>query len=135
MYFNNCIANVYIMPDEDEKNFSAAFLIKKEMDHEKHIEALSWDSVHIVHVGHLADKLELKLTSTVFITLGMNWKDMGNMSLCGSCAHSKNKNVPYGTSFKQNPNGFYMAEIGLIIEENEDNLRAKVADSYITKQR
>jgi len=55
MYFDYCMANVYVMPDEESDDFSAAFLIKKDMEHEKHIEALGWDSLHTVNVSHKAD--------------------------------------------------------------------------------
>jgi hypothetical protein len=112
MYFDYCMANVYVMPDEESDDFSAAFLIKKEMEHEKHIEALGWDSVHTVNVSHKADSVEIKVISTVFITLGLNWKDMGKMSLAGSCAHTKSKTFARDASFTQNPNGFYMMNIG-----------------------
>lgn len=99
MYFDYCLANVYVMPDEESEDFSAAFLIKKEMEHEKHIEALGWDSVHTVHVGHKADAIEIKVSSTVFITLGLKWKDMGKMSLAGSCAQTKNKTFAKDANF------------------------------------
>jgi len=59
----------------------------------------------------------------VFITFDMNWKELGKMSLAGSCAKSNKKSIALPMDFAQNPNGFHMQQIGVLIELNEGELR------------
>lgn len=77
---------MYIAEAEVQVGFNAAFLIKKELTHDKHIEGTSWDSIHVVNVEVANNKLNIEVTSTVFVTFDCNYKTLGKMSLAGSCA-------------------------------------------------
>jgi capping protein (actin filament) muscle Z-line, beta len=130
------ISSVYLAESQEENGFQAAFLIKKNIDHEKHIEGTCWDSIHVVSLSIKDNKCYIDLTSTVFITFQCNWKDLGQMALAGSCAKVAKKHaIALPGDYAKNPNGFYLSQIGAIVEENEGRLRETVNDHYITKQR
>ena len=109
LYYDNATTSVYVAETDAEKGFNAAFLIKKELKHDKHIEGTCWDSIHVANVEVKDNKLHLELVSTVFVTFDSNMKDLGKMSLAGSCAKSKKKDgVPLPMDYHKNPNGVYM---------------------------
>jgi hypothetical protein len=55
------------------------------------------------------NKCNIDLTSTVFITFETNWKELGKMSLAGSCAKVAKKHaIALPMDFAKNPNGFYL---------------------------
>ena len=110
------------LAEAEQAGFNAALLIKKELDHEKHIEETSWDSVHVVNCAISPDnKATYTLTSTVFITMDANIQALGKMSLAGSCANQRvKKDVPLNA---QNPNSTHIQQIGMMIEAIEDVMR------------
>jgi len=48
LYYDNAMTSVYVA-EAEEGGFNAAFLVKKTLEHEKHIEGTCWDSIHVVN--------------------------------------------------------------------------------------
>lgn len=135
LYYGDATTSCYVAETGEENSFNAAFLIKKELAKEKHIEDTTWDACHVVNVTVKDNKCTFITTSTVFITFNANMTDLGKMSLAGSGAKTIKKTVSLPADYAKNPDGFYCAYIGQFIETNEGELRTQVVDHYVTKQR
>lgn len=135
LYYNLAKTSVYVMETDAENGFNAAFLIKKDLENEKHIDSAAWDSIHAVNCEMKDNKLNTEVTSTLFVTFDSTYGELGKMNLAGSCAKQTKKSVPVPMDWHKNPNGVWLHQIGMIIEQNEQELRAQVTDLYITRQR
>jgi len=85
-----------------------------------------------------APKVTYKVISTVMISLTMSRPDsVGNMEIHGSSSKSSNEtvNLPDDFGNGSDPDQFHIATIGRLIENNEDQLRNTVNDTYVNKQR
>ena len=86
LYFDAAETSVYVAESDAKEGFNAAFLIRKELTNEKHVDLASWDSIHVVNCEVKDNKLNLEVTSTVFVMFDCKYKALGKMSLAGSCA-------------------------------------------------
>ena len=59
------------------------------------------------------------------------------MTIHGSSSKSASEQMQLPADFGSgtDPDGFHIAQIGRLIEANDDSLRATVQDNYISKQR
>ena len=139
LYYDQALSSVYFN-DTEEPGFKAAFLVKKDMDHTAGIKKGNWDAIHIV-VCKLRDagKAAYTVISTAMISLEIESATIGNMVLTGSTSKNAKDlvNIPdtIGKPGEVNFETFHIANIGKLIEQNEDKLRSEVADLYINKQR
>ena len=108
------------------------------MDHTAGIKKGNWDAIHIV-VCKLRDagKAAYTVISTAMISLEIESATIGNMVLTGSTSKNAKDlvNIPdtIGKPGEVNFETFHIANIGKLIEQNEDKLRSEVADLYINK--
>lgn len=78
--------------------------------------------------------MSYKVISTVMISLEVATPTIGSMSIHGSSSKQAKEDVQLGADV-QDVDHFHIANIGRIIERNEDELRTTVNDNYIGKQR
>lgn len=62
---------------------------------------------------------------------------VGSVNIHGSCTKSDAVTVQLPNDFgtRTDPDDFHIAQIGRLIESNEDTLRSTVQDTYLSKQR
>lgn len=127
------------MNDTESQGFNGCFLVKKEMDQNASVKEGTWDAIHIV-VCDMSDaaKASYKVISTVMISLAMTQPSgVGKLTLHGSSSKSCSDSVALPKDFggKTNAHDFHIAQIGRLIEANEDSLRTTVQETYLIKQR
>lgn len=138
LYYDYATSSVYFK-DTDTQGFDACFLVKKEMDKTSKVRGGTWDAIHIV-VCTMKDapKVSYKVLSTIMISLEMiEPNGVGTITLHGSSSKNASEQVQLPNDFgdRTDPDVFHIAQIGRLIEANEDVLRATVQDTYISKQR
>lgn len=138
LYYDFATSSVYFN-DTEGQGFNACFLVKKEMDPNATVKDGTWDAIHIV-VCDMSDaaKATYKVISTVMISLEMSQPSgIGKLTLHGSSSKSCSDSVALPVDFggRTEPKDFHIAQIGRLIEANEDSLRNVVQDTYIAKQR
>jgi len=78
LYYEGGVSSVYLWDLEEENNegFAGCFLIKKDVEGDKHVKEGSWNSIHVVEVEEQAGgKAKYKLTTTIMITMDTNGKE------------------------------------------------------------
>ena len=139
MYYDVALSSVYFN-DTEEPGFKAAYLVKKDIDHTGGIKKGNWDAIHIV-VCKLreAGKAAYTVISTAMVSLEIETQTIGSMVLTGSTSKNAKDmvNIPenLGKPGELDFETFHIANIGKLIEQNEDRLRSEVSDLYINKQR
>jgi len=136
-YYDYALSSVYFV-DTETPGFNACFLVKKELRNEKAIKYGCWDAIHVVTCNlKFAPKADYRVISTVMISLESSSQMIGDFSMAGSCAKTREESVTLPADFgtKVDADGFHLATVGRMIETNEDQLRNEVTENYVNKQR
>lgn len=139
LYYDFAHTSVYFN-DTDDQGFNACYLVKKNMENEKNVDACTWDAIHIVICNmKAAPKVSYKVISTALLSLDLTSQAVGKLSITGSSSKQISETVTLpadlGTSTGTDPDMFHISTIGRLIEQNEGNLRADVTEIYVNKQR
>ena len=137
LYYDNAISGVYFN-DTDTQGFNACFLVKKTMQGENDVKMGNWDAIHVVACNMKeAPKVRYTVISTVMVTVEAESNNLGKMDIAGSSAKSTTETHTLPDDFGpgRDLDGFHLAVIGKMLEQNEDQLRITVQDNYINKQR
>ncbi len=132
MYYESGVSSVYLWElDEDGSDgFAGCFLVKKDVEGDKHVKKGSWNSIHVVEVGGTKGGSSVyKLTTTIMVSMTTNGKDTGDTDLSGSLTRQKTSTLKVD---KFNP---HLANVGRMIEDMEIEMRSNMEALYIQKTR
>jgi len=135
LYFDTGISSVYFFDTDDDGNsggFGACFLIHKDVEEKKNMDAGWWDSTHVFEVMPEAGKKDVfayKITSTVMISMIIKDGSVGQVDLSGSMTKQEHKKeaVSAGNS--------HIANMGKMLEDMELRIRNSIEGIYIQKTR
>lgn len=135
MYFEGGVSSVYFW--DIDNGFAGVVLLKKENDGTaagKQEVKGCWDSIHVLEVNEKSLKTskhaKYKLTSTVMLWLQtQNPTTTGTMNLGGSLTRQTEQDCVVND---QNP---HLANIGKMIEDQENKMRATLNEVYFGKAR
>lgn len=92
-YYDYALSSVYFV-DTETPGFNATFLVKRELRSEKDIKYGCWDAIHVVTCNlKNAPKADYRVISTVMITLEAQTQAIGEFSMAGSCAKTKEESL------------------------------------------
>lgn len=135
MYFEGGVSSVYFW--DIDNGFAGVVLLKKETDGtspgNQEVKGC-WDSIHVLEVNEKTLKTskhaKYKLTSTVMLWLQtQNPATTGTMNLGGSLTRQTEQDCVVND---QNP---HLANIGKMIEDQENKMRATLNEVYFGKAR
>ena len=116
------------LEEDNGDGFAGCFLIKKDVEGDKHVKEGSWNSIHVVEVENQAGgKAKYKLTTTIMITMDTNGKESGVTNLAGSLTRQSEQ-----TTAVTDVNT-HLVNIGHLIEEMEIDMRSNMDSLYIQK--
>lgn len=133
MYFEGGVSSVYFW--DIDNGFAGVVLLKKETDgaiSAKEDVKGCWDSIHVVECNERKSSkhVKYKLTSTIMLWLQtQNAATTGTMNLSGSLTRQSEQD---GVVSEQNP---HLANIGKMIEDQENKMRATLNEVYFGKAR
>ena len=118
LYYDNAISSVYLV-DAEGDNFNGAFLVKKELEHQKEIKYGNWDAIHIVTCEVGAEKISYSIVSSVLLMMEIDTQEVGKMTIAGSSSKQASSEAPVNAEFKDSPDLVHIRYIGKLIEHNE----------------
>lgn len=136
MYFEGGVSSVYFW--DIDNGFAGVILLKKETDGTLNANRQDvkgcWDSIHVLEVNEKSLKTskhaKYKLTSTVMLWLQtQNPTTTGTMNLGGSLTRQVEQDCAVN---EQNP---HLVNIGKMIEDQENKMRATLNEVYFGKAR
>lgn len=101
------------------------------MEGNKFVQQGGWDSINVVEVHKEgASQATFKLTTTIILSMGVNKSEVGNTNLSGSL--TRQTELRSHSVSEQKP---YLATIGRMIEDMENDMRSNLNQLYILKTR
>lgn len=131
MYYEGGCSSVYFWDLNDDANFAACVLFKKDADQIKQMKVGNWDAIHVVEVrpGPLKNA-SYKLTSTIMLRLSTDHsvqQNPGTLNLSGSLTRQIEANR------EAKDNAAHVANMGSLIEDMENRMRDTLQAIYFGK--
>jgi len=128
LYFEGGVSSVYMW--DLDRGFAGCFLVKKKVEGNAFVKEGYWNSIHVVEVQEeSATKASYKLTTTVMLHMVVQKAEVGNTNLAGSLTRQAE------ISSAVNDTKTHIANIGRMIEDQENDMRANINELYILKTR
>jgi len=129
LYYDGGIASVYLWETgEDVASFAGSVLFKKAGLGSAMIKGC-WDSIHVFEVAAHDAQVSYKLTSTIMLWLQTDTDECGLLNLGGSLTRQFEHQVTKDAQFS------HICEIGKLIEQAENKIRASLNHVYFGKTR
>ena len=134
MYYEGGVSSVYLWDLDDDTSsanagFAGCFLIKKDVEGDKHVKKGSWNSIHVMEVSATnGGKASYKLTTTIMITMETNGLDAGQTALAGSLTRQSTRTCAVNDTTSP-----HLVNIGKMIEDMEIEMRSNMESLYIQK--
>jgi len=129
LYFEGGFSSVYFW-DLDGKNFAGCFLIQKDVDNVRGLNAGCWNSIHVVEATeHKAGTFEYKLTTTVIVSMQVKNDEVGIVDLSGNMTKQATNSVKVDVDHP------HIMNIGKMLEDMELRIRNDIEGIYIQKTR
>lgn len=153
-YQGNVVASVYCWDietsetdtesaDPDAAPFACAVLTKKNISHEKGIDAAVWDAIHVVEARAVSSReWKYKLTSSIMLSMNAFSTASAAPSLSSADPHpqidlsgsiTRQKETVAKLSVPQSPRRSHIANIGNMIQDEEMKLRTQIDNVYFGK--
>jgi len=129
LYYDGGIASVYLWETTDDvESFAGSVLFKKAGLGSQMIKGC-WDSIHVFEVTTYEGQVSYKLTTTIMLWLQTDTDDCGLLNLGGSLTRQFEHQVVKDHTFS------HICEIGKLIEQSENKIRASLNTVYFGKTR
>lgn len=129
LYFEGGNSSVYFW-DLEDGNFAGCFLIQKDVDNVRGLNAGCWNSIHVVEATQQKSGVfEYKLTTTVIVSMEVKNDEVGVVDLSGNMTKQDAKVI------KLTPDHTHVMNIGRMIEDMELRIRNDIEGIYIQKTR
>ena len=124
-YYGHAASTSVYFWDLDGAGFASCWLVEKRGDTNSKFKNAVWDAIHVLQVmPNKSGAHDYQLTSTVMVDLGIDNKDVGNLSLSGSLIRQ---------SKKSSNDGNLISQMGMMIEKQESGMKSEIEKIYFGK--